>query len=97
MLHNKGVLFRSMHFSNIIVQPSGRFALIDVSDMRHSCFGKLLPWQRARNFRHIFSYNQDRELISVLGMNEFIDVYLKETRLNAINLWLFKKLMTLYF
>lgn len=33
-LHEKGVYFRSLHLGNIILQPDGRFALIDISDMR---------------------------------------------------------------
>ncbi|MCY1259498.1 hypothetical protein D3C76_709230 [compost metagenome] len=33
-LHDRGVYFRSLHLGNIIRQPDGRFALIDISDMR---------------------------------------------------------------
>lgn len=35
LLHDKGVLFRSIHFGNVLNLPSGNFALIDIADLRY--------------------------------------------------------------
>ncbi len=58
-LHDHGVLFRSLHWGNIIVQPDGSFGLIDIADLR--CGRRALtPAQRQRNFHHLLRYKEDR-------------------------------------
>ena len=52
LLHQRGVLFRSLHWNNVLVQPSGRFALIDILDMRIQR-RPLNFFQRRRNFSHL--------------------------------------------
>ena len=61
-LHGRGVYFRAIHFSNIIVSPDLKFGLIDIDDMR---FKKrpLNIGKRLRNLRHFLCYESDRELI----------------------------------
>ncbi len=73
-LHNAGVMFRSLHFGNIIQlgniqqrnhQPDkGRFGLIDIADMRVNVF-TLNRWQRKRNFQHVFRYQKDLALVDM--------------------------------
>ena len=57
-LHDAGVMFRSLHFGNIIQLADGCFGLIDIADMRINVF-PLSLWQRVRNFQHVFRYKQD--------------------------------------
>ncbi|WP_158414073.1 lipopolysaccharide kinase InaA family protein [Geoalkalibacter subterraneus] len=58
LLHQRGVLFRSLHWGNILVQPDGEFALIDILDLRLQN-QPLRLHQRRRNFRHLLRYEQD--------------------------------------
>jgi|GEM_PF-397889 len=58
-LHQRGILFRSVHPGNIILMPDGGFGLIDVLDLR------FWPWalqgrQRRRNWRHFMRCAEDR-------------------------------------
>lgn len=54
LLHEQGVYFRSLHFGNIILTPSGELGLIDFLDCHFK--RKLYPFQRRRNFAHLFRY-----------------------------------------
>jgi tRNA A-37 threonylcarbamoyl transferase component Bud32 len=74
-LHDKGVLFRSIHFNNIIVSDgSGVLGLIDFADMK---IGKksLSRDQRMRNFRHLTRYEVDQESIKAFGVERFMTLY----------------------
>ena len=63
LLHDKGIYFRSLHPGNVVLQPNGKLGLIDILDCRFSWFGwPLNRWQRERNFRHFFRY-EDGKLI----------------------------------
>lgn len=92
-LHEKGILFRSIHFGNVLVQPSGEFALIDVADLRHHRFGKLWLWQRARNFKHMCRYPQDMEMLAEFGLDRFVEIYARHANLNILTVWILKKTM----
>ncbi|GAA5315030.1 MAG: toluene tolerance protein [Candidatus Pelagadaptatus aseana] len=70
-LHDAGVMFRSLHFGNIIVLADGSFGLIDIADMRVNVF-PLNRWQRKRNFQHVFRYQPD---IDTVNMPAFIEGY----------------------
>lgn len=72
-LHETGIMFRSLHFGNIICCPNDNFALIDIDDMRVNIF-KLYKKQRLRNFAHIFRYQIDYKN---LDLNSFIQGYCK--------------------
>jgi tRNA A-37 threonylcarbamoyl transferase component Bud32 len=68
-LHDKGIYFRSLHPGNVVLQPNGKLGLIDVLDCKFSWFGRpLTAWQRERNFRHFFRY-EDGKLIEA-GVRE---------------------------
>jgi len=75
LLHHKGIYFRSLHLGNLLLQPDGELALIDVADLRF----RLLPMgpiSRARNLRHLFRYPQDMDLIKRFGIKKFLAAYL---------------------
>ncbi len=72
-LHRQGVLFRSLHWGNIIVQPDRSLGLIDIADLK-IYHRPLTLNQRARNFRHMLRYPTDRELF-VQYANEFWQAY----------------------
>lgn len=79
-LHDKGVLFRSLHLGNVIVDGSGDFALIDIVDMRFRWAGSLGPAARIRNFSHILRLEEDRRRLGAAGPHHFIDSYLASTQ-----------------
>jgi serine/threonine protein kinase len=90
-LHQKGILFRSAHFGNILIQPDRTIAIIDIADMRFRWRGGLWPWQRVRNFRHICRYPQDRAVLTDFGGQRFMEIYLKNTNMSLWQHWLFQK------
>ena len=62
-LHQKGILFRSLHPGNVVLTPDGSFGLIDILDCRFSWFGRPLNrWQRARNFQHFLRYEDGKKI-----------------------------------
>lgn len=66
-LHNKGIYFRSLHPGNIVLQPDGQFGLIDVLDCGFRWFGlPLNNWQRRRNLRHFFRYDDGKLIEAVV-------------------------------
>lgn len=81
-LHARGILFRSIHFANILISPDGTLALIDVADLRARRFGilrgALRSTQRMRNFRHMLRYETDRAALRTLGTETFIAGYLPQ-------------------
>ena len=82
LLHNKGVLFRSLHLGNILVTEDGGFGLIDISDMSFNR-GSLMLFQRIRNFRHMDRHPSDRVALASNGCKSFIQSYLKVSKLSG--------------
>lgn len=84
-LHDKGILFRSIHLNNVIVPRSaGRLGLIDVADMKF--FNRALSSnQRMRNLRHLTRYNEDRQSIREFGVEQFVDIYFAAARLTGLH------------
>ena len=80
-LHGKGVLFRSIHFNNVIVpESSGNLGLIDIADMK--IFSRGLSFsRRMRNIRHLTRYSEDRQSIRAFGIERFVDIYANAARL----------------
>jgi len=75
-LHQKKVLFRSLHLGNILRLPNGHLGLIDVADMRFYRSSLNLK-QRRRNFRHLFRNQSHRLIFEQFGVERFIISYLK--------------------
>jgi hypothetical protein len=73
-LHHKGILFRAIHFGNILVLEDGGFGLIDIADMtiQRRPLGSL---QRARNFRHLQQDRRDRDTLERYGFGQLLDDY----------------------
>lgn len=80
-LHAEGILFRSLHFGNVLVTPEQDLALIDIVDMSFRRSGALTPQQRIRNFDHIARYTEDRALFTQTGEQTFIEAYLRACQL----------------
>lgn len=80
-LHADGVLFRSLHFGNVLVTPDLKLALIDIVDMSFQKHA-LNTQQRIRNFAHIGRYIEDRTLFTQTGEHTFIEAYLETTQLS---------------
>lgn len=97
-LHQSGIVFRSIHFGNVIVDDAGDFTLIDVSDCRFQR-RPLSLIRRTRNFHHMLRYEDDRKLFDSIGVSEFLDFYnktaqLPEAKLAVLNDGLNKLLAT---
>ena len=88
-LHKQGVFFRAIHLGNILRQPDGNYALIDISDCWFSS-GQLDTFRRARNLAHLLSYHADSPYFSKYGNHRFIDEYALEAQLNSANQWFLK-------
>ena len=82
-LHTEGVLFRSLHFGNVLVTPEQDLALIDIVDMSFRRNGGLSTQQRIRNFAHIDRYVEDRTLFTQTGEQTFIEAYLEAAQLSS--------------
>ena len=80
-LHAEGVLFRSLHFGNVLVTPDLDLALIDIVDMSFSK-RSLSTKQRIRNFAHIGRYTEDRALFTQTGEETFIEAYIEAAQLS---------------
>lgn len=82
-LHEKGVLFRSLHLGNVLVLPNGGLGLIDISDMGFRWIGPLFHRQRIRNLVHVARYPRDVELIASCGGDTFEKAYLSTVRVKS--------------
>lgn len=74
LLHRKGVVFRSVHFGNVILRPEGDAALIDISATRF-CRRPLSLRQRAKNFRAPLNYEDDTAAIAAMGAEKYVSSY----------------------
>ncbi len=80
-LHDKGVLFRSIHLNNVIVEEGlERMGLIDIADLKIAA-RSLSRKLRMRNFKHLTRYKADQEAIKTFGVERFIDLYLAASQL----------------
>ncbi len=67
-LHHKGILFRSVHWGNIIVSEESTLGLIDIADIRFYRSALTLK-QRQRNFRHMLRYTIDRKFFAEVAVD----------------------------
>ena len=80
-LHQVGVYFRSLHFGNIIKTNSGKFGLIDLSDMSIYWWGLQLH-TRIRNFMRIRRYDEDMHALGEKNWCSLIQSYLESAQLS---------------
>ena len=73
-LHDKGIFFRALHLGNILITPTGNYALIDVVDLK-VFRSPLNARQRLHNFRHLYRYGEDKALIDEYPRSEFLKAY----------------------
>lgn len=80
-LHGLGIHFKSLHFGNIVLTPSGELGLIDIADMR------IFPWQlqfktRVRSFKRIIRYQEDLEKVGENRWMILLQAYIGNAQLN---------------
>jgi len=75
-LHDRGILFRSVHFGNVVRTPSGAFGLIDVADLTIRPW-PLCPASRLRNFGHLFRSREDAKILRSVREAGFLRAYLE--------------------
>ncbi|WP_434456992.1 O-antigen ligase family protein [Stutzerimonas urumqiensis] len=73
-LHQLGIYFRSLHLGNVLMQPNGRLALIDVADMTISQHA-LSHWKRRRNLTHMLRYSEDSHWLTMQHVSALISGY----------------------
>ncbi len=78
-LHNKGIYFRSIHFSNIFLLSGNELALIDITDVKKKNRG-LGIYGRIRNFHHFLQYKDDKMMLKP-WYKKFIKEYIEKSRL----------------
>lgn len=89
-LHDQRIYFRAIHFNNVIVCPDGELGLIDISEAR-LCKLPLGPTKRARNFRPMVKYDEDRAALQRYGVQRFVDDYLEAARMTDAQTRRFRK------
>lgn len=95
VLHEKGILFRSVHLGNILVLEDGEFGLIDVADMSIQR-RPLGLFKRARNFRHLLHDRADRNSLEEFGYGRFLAQYETDADISGIRRRLFRALVRRY-
>lgn len=75
-LHDKGILFRSIHLGNIVLCTDGRIGLIDIADMSRQPLA-LVKSQRLRNFRHMFRPREEQAYLTDAHRQALIGRYLE--------------------
>ena len=95
MLHEKGILFRSIHLGNILVLENGGFGLIDIADMSLQR-RPLGLFKRARNFRHLLHDKVDRDSLERYGYKRFLKQYETNANISGFRRRLFRALIRYY-
>lgn len=80
MLHDAGILFRSLHLGNVVRQPNGELGLIDVHAITFER-GSLNAQARSRNFRHLLRNGRQAELMNRFGSDLFWQAYFETTQI----------------
>lgn len=94
-LHGHGVLFRSLHFGNIVQTPTGALGLIDIADLSIQPFA-LSCAARLRNFRHLCRLAPDRLAFGQPGWQLFLDIYREAASLRCSERAFFGKAARLF-
>ncbi len=81
ILHEKGVLFRAIHLSNLLCQGEKKFALVDIADVKIQR-RSLSLYQRYRNLKHLFLYGEDRNKWEERGIINWLEYYCDIANLN---------------
>jgi len=80
-LHEKGIFYRSIHLENLLYQPDGKIALLDVTDVKFK--SAALSWYfRYRNIRHLFNEPLDKDLWQAFGISNFMKEYYQFAKLS---------------
>jgi hypothetical protein len=95
MLHEKGILFRSIHLGNVLVLENGGFGLIDIADMSIQR-RPLGLFKRARNFRHLLHDKVDRDSLEQYGYERFLEQYETVANISGYRRRLFRALVRYY-
>jgi hypothetical protein len=95
VLHEKGILFRSIHLGNVLVLENGGFGLIDIADMSIQR-RPLGLFKRARNFRHLLHDKVDRDSLEQYGYKRFLEQYETDANISGFRRRLFRALINHY-
>lgn len=74
-LHEKGILFRSIHLGNIILLPDGTYGLIDFTDVKYFNQPVSLD-RRAANLAFPLRYPEDVDRMNAAGLPSMPESYL---------------------
>lgn len=80
-LHTKGIFFRDLHLDNILIQPHGDFALIDVIRVGFQLW-PLSMKRRAYNLAFLLKRSEDQALFQKFGVENFLHYYFAAAKLD---------------
>lgn len=80
-LHVKGIFYRSIHLENLLYQPDGKLALLDVTDVKFKSRA-LSVYYRYRNLKHLLHEPHDKSLWKAFGIENFMNEYFKHAGLS---------------
>lgn len=81
-LHEKGVYFRGINFSNVLLCPDNKLGLIDVGSAEFKP-DQLSASLRARNLKHPLAYEEDKKILESYGIDRLISEYLDAAGLSS--------------
>lgn len=82
-LHRQGIFFKAFHLGNVLQQPNGKLALIDIQSMRF--YTQAIPLKdRLKNFSNCLHYEQDYQILQQFGFESFFSQYLRCSGLNPV-------------
>jgi len=82
-LHRQGIFFKAFHLGNVLRQPNGRLALIDIQSMHF--YTQAVPLKdRLKNFSNCLRYEQDYQILQQFGFESFFSQYLRCSGLNSV-------------
>lgn len=80
-LHEKGIIFRAIHFGNVIQISTGKYGLIDFTDVSFLKYPVPLT-RRAANIATPLRYPEDVKCLKESNLPDFLEAYLEILRKN---------------
>lgn len=80
-LHEKGIIFRAIHFGNVIQISTGKYGLIDFTDVSFLKYPVPLT-RRAANIATPLRYREDVKCLKESNLPDFLEAYLEILRKN---------------
>lgn len=91
-LHDKGIYFRGLHLTNLLLLDNNQIALLDVVDMQFKN-KPLSLLARYRNLKHLFFHRMDHQFWLQINREELLKSYIANSSLSLISKKIFSGLL----